>query len=67
MLPNVASIALKDMSHLTCFTSDKKNHYATKCLKPKKNRDTLEDQKHLKRLVTSLDKLRVDEININST
>ena len=33
--PNVASTACKDLSHLTCFNSDKKGHYATKCPKPK--------------------------------
>ena len=46
-MPNVASTALKDKSHLTCFTSDKKNH---NCPEPKKDRDTSEDQRHLRRL-----------------
>ena len=36
---NVASTARKDLSHLTCFNSDKKGHYATKCPEPKKDRD----------------------------
>ena len=42
-LSNVASTAFKDMSHLTCFNSDKKGHYATKCPEPRKDRDTSED------------------------
>ena len=36
--PNVASTAHKDLSNLTCFNSDRKGHYATKCPKPKKNK-----------------------------
>ena len=35
---NVASTAHKDLSHLTCFNSDRKGHYATKCPKPRKKR-----------------------------
>ena len=41
--PNVTSTARKDLSHLTCFNSDKKAYYATKCLKPRKDRDISED------------------------
>ena len=40
---NVASPACKDLSHLSCFNSDKKGHYATNCPKPRKDRDTSED------------------------
>ena len=43
----VASTARKDLSHFTCFNSDKKGHYATKCPEP-------EEQRHLRRLVTVL-------------
>ena len=43
----VASIARKDLSHFTCFNSDKKDHYATNCPEP-------EEQRHLRKLVTVL-------------
>ena len=36
--PNEVSTAHKDLSLLTCFNSDRKGHYATKCPMPKKNR-----------------------------
>ena len=45
--PNIVSTARKDLSHLTCFNSDKKGHYATKC-------PELEEQRHLRKLVTVL-------------
>ena len=41
--PNVASTAREDLSHITCFNYDQNGHYATKCPKPRKNRDTSED------------------------
>ena len=35
--PNVASTACKDLSHITYFNYNKKDHYATKCPKPRKD------------------------------
>ena len=64
--PNVASTPCKDLSHLTCFNSDKKGHYVRKYPETRKDRDTSEDQRHLKRLVTSLGNLRIDKTNMNS-
>ena len=60
-------MARKDLSYLTCFNSDKKSHYVTKCPKARKDKDTLEDQRHLRRLVTSLGNLRIDETNVDNT
>ena len=49
--PNVASTARKDLSHLTCFNSDKVSR-------------AKEGQRHLRRLVTVL-ALCVDETNVD--
>ena len=66
-ITNTSSGALKDLSHITYFNCDKKGYYATKCPKPRKDRETLEDQRYLKRLVTSLGNLRIDGTNVDST
>ena len=43
----VVSTARKDLSHFTCFNSDKKSFYVTKCPES-------EEQRHLRKLVTVL-------------
>ena len=35
--PNVTSMARKNLSHITCFNYNKKSHYTTKCLEPRKD------------------------------
>ena len=40
LAPNRAS---KNLSHITCFNSDKNGHYAIKCPKPKESKTTSED------------------------
>ena len=40
---NVTSTVRKDMSHFTCFNSNRKGHYAIKCPEPGKNRDIPND------------------------
>lgn len=36
---NIASIACKDLSHISYINYNNKDHYAIKCLKPKKDSD----------------------------
>ena len=39
-ISNIASTACKDLSHLTCFNSDKKGHYTIKCPEPRTDKNT---------------------------
>ena len=55
--PNVASMARKNLSHLTCFNCDQKGHYAIKCLEQRTATQKTSD---------SLGNLRVDETNVDS-
>ena len=55
----IANTARKNLSHFTCFNSDKKDRYVTKYPKPK-------DQKHLTKTSVSTGNFCIEKTNVDT-